>query len=50
MGEEDQAFRQIEKREKQKHAQTQCQEKSKKTERPDEPLDLIDEDEMSADA
>ena len=48
VGEEDQAFRQIEKREKRKRAQTQCQEKTKKIERPDEPLDLIDEVEMSA--
>ena len=50
MGEEDQAFRQTEKREKRKRAQTQCQEKTKNIERLDEPFDLIDEDEMSADA
>ena len=41
MGEEDQAFRQMEKRENRKCAQTQCQEKTKKIEILDEPLDLI---------
>ena len=48
VGKEDQAFRQIQKREKQKRAQTQCREKTKKIERPDEPLDFIDDVEMSA--
>ena len=50
MGEENQAFRQIDKRGKRKCAQTQCQVKTKKIERLDDPLDLINEDEMSADA